>query len=138
VTDIEELKAWSGEPEREGETRYSVPTYSYMCTAYVRTVLRRALVLQCQENVWSGTEYVNAAREMTTSLSILPDVQVWRLTKTELMTIRTALEWRKGKRASGMADLCIGPDILRVWSQIESEVTRVLREVWHSEGKYWM
>jgi hypothetical protein len=138
VTNIEELKAWSGEPERESETRYSVPTYSYMCTAYVRTVLRRALALQCQENVWSGTEYVNAAREMTTSLSILPDVQVWRLTKTELMTIRTALEWRKGKRAAGSVDTCIGPDILRVWSWIEAEVTRVLREVWHSEGKYWM
>ncbi|MET9816859.1 hypothetical protein [Streptomyces sp. NPDC006355] len=138
MTNIEELKAWSGEPDRERETLYQVATFSYMCTAYTRTALRRALALQYREKVWSSTEYVNAARAMVTSLHTLPDVRVWRLTKTELLTIHIAFEWRRAKRKQGKADLCIGPDILARWSRIEDEVHRVLREIWHSEGKYWM
>lgn len=138
MTNIEELKAWSGGSENDGERRYPVATFSYMCTAYTRTALRRGLELQHIENVWQGTEYINAARGMVTSLHTLPDVRVWELTQTELMTIHIAFKWRKGKRAAGKADLCIGPDIIADWSRIENEVHRVLREIWHSEGKYWM
>jgi hypothetical protein len=135
---VEELKAWSAEHERTDETRYAVATYSYACTAYVRTALRRALEFQPRDNVWFGTEYVNTARGMVDGPGILPDVSVWRLTKLELMTISRALEWRRGKRAAGKVDVNVSPSILLEWESIENEVSRVLRDVWHSEGKYWM
>lgn len=138
MTDIGELTAWSGDHERDTEERYPVATFSYACTAHVRTVLRRGLAFQSQENVWTGTEYVNAARAMVGSLSILPDTKVWKLTETELKTIKRALEWRAAKRKAGKTDLMVGPDILAEWQQIEDEITRVLREVWHSRGLYWM
>lgn len=123
------------------DKRYRVATHSYACTAYVRTTLRRALALQPQENVWHGTEYVNTARGMAGVLGwseILPDEQTWELTKLELMTIHRALEWRRGKRKAGKVDQKIRPEIVAEWANIENEIARVLREVWHSEGKYWM
>lgn len=142
MTIIGELQQWAGDGENSEEPRYPVATYSYTCTAYVRTVLRRALALQGHENVWSGTEYVNAARTMVGQCGgpsfALPDVRVWKLTKLELMTIHRALEWRRGKRAAGRVDLTIGSHILSEWEQVENEIHSVLREVWHSEGKYWV
>jgi Iap family predicted aminopeptidase len=64
----------------------------------------------------------------------LPDEQTWELTKHELMTIHRALEWREGK-----AVYLRHSQLLRdEWSHITNEIKRVLREVWHSEGKYWM
>lgn len=138
MTAIGELQQWAGDGENGEEPRYSVATYGYCCTAYVRTVLRRALALQDQESVWARTEYVNAARAMTVDLSILPDVQVWKLTETELETIHRALEWRRGKRAAGRVDLTIGSSILADWERIENEIARVLRGIWYSRGLYWM
>lgn len=142
MTLIGELQQWAGEGENGKEQRYPVATYSYCCTAYVRTVLRRALALQSEENVWAGTEYVNAARAMVGEFGgpsfALPDVQVWKLTETELKTIHRALEWRRGKRAADKADLTIGPSILADWERIENEIYRVLRKIWHSRGLYWM
>lgn len=119
-------------------TRYRVATYSYACTAYVRTTLRRALELQNRDNVWSGTESVNAARGMVAGSGVLPDTQVWRLTETELMTIHLAIQWRKGMRRSLRADTRVRGSVIEEWSRIEDEILRVLREVWHSQGKYWM
>lgn len=118
--------------------RYRVATYSYACSAYVRTTLRRALELQSRDRVWAGSEYINAARGMVTGLSTLPDESVWELTKTELMTIHRALEWRRSKRAFGIVDQGIRPVILAEWEQVENEIYRVLRSIWHNEGKYWM
>jgi hypothetical protein len=120
------------------ETRYAVATYSYACTAYVRTTLRRALALQPTDNVWAGTEYVNTARGMVGhtgwATETLPDEQTWSLTKHELMTIRRALEWREGKSA-----YLSNSQLLRdEWSNITNEINRVCREIWHSEGKYWV
>lgn len=116
------------------EKRYTVATYSYACTAYVRTTLRRALELQSTQNVWSGTDYVNTGRSLV-SLSKLPDEQTWELSKLELMTIHLALEWRKAKR---MGTRVTRISVEKEWANIENEIYRVLREVWHSEGKYWM
>lgn len=119
------------------DKRYRVATYSYACTAYVRTTLRRALALQSTDNVWVGTEYVNTARGMVGVLGwseILPDEQTWELTKLELMTIRRALEWRESKSV-----YLHNSQILRdEWANITNEISRVLRDIWHSEGKYWM
>ncbi|MFD5308326.1 hypothetical protein [Streptomyces ardesiacus] len=124
------------------EQTYHVATYSYACTAYVRTTLRRALALQSRDNVWVGTEYVNAARGMVGPLGgpseYIPDTQVWELTRTEIMTIHTALEWRKGKRDADKADTHVRHVIRAEWSFIEAEIARVARDIWHSEGKYWM
>lgn len=119
------------------EKRYTVATYSYACTAYVRSTLRRALELQSTHNVWTGTDYINTARSLV-SLSKLPDEQTWELTKLELHTIYAALSWRYANRSVGTADLSTSPEIEAEWSHIEDEIYRVLREVWHSEGKYWM
>lgn len=118
--------------------RYPVDTYTYACTAYVRTTLRRGLALQPQENVWAGTEFVNAARGMVAGPDMLPDEHTWELTKTELTTIHRALEWRQARRKAGKADVSTRHEILTEWSFIEAGIRKVLREVWHSEGKYWM
>jgi len=138
VTNIEELKQWQGDRENSGDTLYSVATYAFTCTAHVRTTLRRALELQPVQKVWQGDEYANCARAMVTDLSILPDVEVWRLTKFELLTIHRALDWRKAKREAGMVDLYIPESVRRLWARIEDEIYQTLREIWHSEGKYWM
>ncbi|MFJ3084352.1 hypothetical protein ACIPJG_31990 [Streptomyces halstedii] len=122
----------------ETEQKYTVATYSYTCTAYVRTTLRRALELQSTHNVWAGTKYVNAAQGMLGNFwsDILPDEQTWELTKLELMTIHRALEWRKGRR--GFSDTDRDEKLYPEWDNIADEIYRALREVWHSEGKYWM
>jgi hypothetical protein len=93
--------------------------------------------LQSQENVWQGTEYVNTARAMvgvSGPSEFLPDTQTWELTKHELMTIKRALEWRESKPAY----LHHSQELRNEWSHITDEVNRVLRGIWHSEGKYWM
>ena len=120
------------------EQTYRVATYSHACTAYIRTTLRRALEFHGRDNVWHGTEYVNAALTMTTGPDILPDESVWDLSKTQLMTIHRALEYRQGKRKAGTADIGVSHVVLAEWSFIEAEITRVLRSIWHSEGRYWM
>lgn len=123
------------------EEKYTVATYSYACTAYVRTTLRRALALQSTHNVWAGTEYVNAANGMvglTGWCVLLPDETTWDLTKLELMTIHRALEWRNGRRMGGLTDPNTSLDIVMEWAQISDEIYRVLQSIWHSEGKYWM
>jgi len=59
---------------------------------------------------------------------------VWELTKLQLLTIHRALEWRESK-----SSYLSNSQLLRdEWSNITDEINRVLREVWHSEGKYWM
>lgn len=119
------------------DKRYTVATYSYACTAYVRTTLRRALALQSTDNVWSGTEYVNTARGMVGATGwseILPDEQTWELTKLEIMTIHRALEWRESRPAYLRSSQLIRDH----WKNITNEITRVLRSIWHSEGRYWM
>ncbi|MFE8916891.1 hypothetical protein [Streptomyces globisporus] len=121
----------------ETEQKYRVATYSYACTAYVRSTLRRALELQSTQNVWTGTDYINTARSLV-SLSKLPDEQTWELTKLELQTIYKAIAWRRARRSSGETDRNTSLAIEAEWSHIEDEIFRVLREVWHSEGKYWM
>lgn len=123
------------------EQTYRVATYSYACTAYVRTTLRRALELQSRDNIWAGTEYINAARGMvlnTYTTTRLPDESVWELTRLELMTIHRALEWRRAKRDAGTADKRVRHVIRSEWSFIEAEIARVVRAIWHAEGKYWM
>jgi hypothetical protein len=70
--------------------------------------------------------------------NFLPDEQAWELSKLELMTIHRALEWRKAKRAAHRTDISVRHVIKAEWSFIEAEIARVLRAVWHAEGKYWM
>lgn len=121
----------------ETDQQYKVATYSYACTAYVRTTLRRALALQSTHNVWAGSDNVNAANGMMWGWSdILPDETTWELTKLELMTIHRALEWRKGRR--GFNDTGRDEKLYGEWDQIADEIYRVLQGIWHSEGKYWM
>lgn len=120
------------------DQKYKVATHSYVCTAYVRTTLRRALEMQPTHNVWAGTEYVNTARGMMGIgwSDILPDETTWELTKLELMTVHRALEWRKGRR--GFSDTDRDAKLYGEWDQIGDEINRVLTGIWHSEGKYWM
>ena len=119
------------------DKRYTIDTYSYACTAYVRSTLRRALELQPRDNVWASTEYVNTARGLvgpTGWSEYLPDERTWELTKLELMTIHRALEWRENKPS-----YLHSSQLLRdAWSNISEEITGVLRDIWHSEAKHWM
>jgi len=134
----EEVMRALKEHKGTADTRYTVATYSYACTAYVRTTLRRALELQSTHNVWAGSEYVNAAKAMVPNTYVtckLPDETTWELTKLELMTIHLALEWRKAKR---MGTRVTPITLVREWAHIEEEIYRVLKGIWHSEGKYWM
>jgi hypothetical protein len=137
VDNIEELKQWSGN-EDDGEKRHDVATFNETCTAYVRTILRRALELNNLQHVWTGTEFINAAVRMTRSPSVLPDVPVWRLTEMEVKTIHRALEWHASKRRGGFVDTGLPTSILLMYARIELEVERVMRGIWHSQGKYWM
>ncbi|WP_371665970.1 hypothetical protein OG306_33115 [Streptomyces sp. NBC_01241] len=135
----EAMKALEGDRAMDEETRYTVATYSYACTAYVRTTLRRALELQGTQNVWAGNG-ADVAQEMLGSewADILPDRTTWELTKLELMTTHRALEWRKGKRKAGETDHGISESTTEEWAHIEDEIYRVLQGIWHSEGKYWV
>lgn len=121
--------------------KYIIPTYSYVCTAYVRSTLRRALELQSTHNVWADSDYVNSAQFMIgleTWERVLPDTQTWDLTRTELVTIRQALAWRRERRNAGQCDHSAKESLAFEWGRIEAEVNQVLRGIWHSEGKYWM
>ncbi|MEU9258967.1 hypothetical protein AB0D68_10820 [Streptomyces sp. NPDC048212] len=123
------------------EQKYTVATYSYVCTAYVRSTLRRALELQSTHNVWTGSEYVNSAAAMVPNTYVtckLPDEQTWELTKLELMTIHRALGWRENRRWSEETDLTVPAVVVAEWGGIQDEIYRVLQGIWHSEGKYWM
>jgi len=121
------------------EKRYSVATHTKACAAFVRTTLRRALASQYRDNVWHGTEYVNTARTLAGNVgappsAFLPDEPVWELTKHELATIHRALEWRQSRPSYKN----YAPELRAEWSRISDEITRVLRDIWHSEGRYWL
>lgn len=121
----------------ETERKHTVATYSYACTAYVRTTLRRALELQSTHSVWADAEYVNAARAMVPNTYVttrLPDATTWELSELELSTIHRALQWRKEFRGTDQRY----ENLYQEWGFIEEEIYRVLQGIWHSEGKHWM
>lgn len=109
------------------ERRYAVRTSTVSQCAYVRTTVRRALELQAQYNIWTGTEYVNAAREL--AAEGLPDVPVWNLTKTELRTLARAIESRRARRNAGRCDVTTSETVLADWHEIEEAILRKHRTV---------
>jgi hypothetical protein len=102
---------------------------------YLRSTLKRALELQATQNVWSGAENINNAVEMAYG-DELPDSGRWLLTRSQLRTLKIAIEWRRAKRAS--SDREIAPDILEHWTEIEDQVIEAYRAACHAEGLYWV
>ncbi|ARF73793.1 hypothetical protein B7C62_17105 [Kitasatospora albolonga] len=86
---------------------------------YLRCTLKRALALQSAHNVWSGTEHIENAVSMAYG-DQLPDFGRWELTRSQLRTLKIAIEWRRATRAA--SDQKTAPDILERWTQIEDEV----------------
>ncbi|MCX4554153.1 hypothetical protein [Streptomyces sp. NBC_01500] len=122
-----------------------------MSRAFVRTSLRGALELHHRYNIWTGTEYVNAARAMSSkgspdllseyvnaaramsgkdSPDLLSDDDVWELDKVQMLTIKRALDWRMSTMEDNPNAEC--------YELIRDEINGQLRALYHSEGKYWM
>lgn len=60
----------------------------------------------------------------------------WHLDRSQLRTLKIAIEWRRAKRdASGQTT---APDILEHWKEIEDEVIEAYRGACHEEGLYWI
>ncbi|MBD0739821.1 hypothetical protein [Streptomyces sp. CBMA29] len=106
------------------ERRYAVRTFSVSQRAYVRTTLRRALELQPQYNIWAGSEYVYAARELVADGGRLSDEPVWNLTKTELRAVARAIESRRARRIAGRCDVAASETALTDWHGIEEAILR--------------
>ncbi|MCH0566925.1 hypothetical protein I3F54_27715 [Streptomyces sp. MUM 2J] len=66
----------------------------------------------------------------------LPDSGRWELTRSQLRTLKIAIEWRRAKRAA--SDKTTAPDILKRWTQIEDEVIAAYRAVSNEAGLYWI
>ncbi|MFE4514787.1 hypothetical protein ACFRMQ_11435 [Kitasatospora sp. NPDC056783] len=79
-------------PLREGEQTWVVLVDNTCQAPYVRNTLRRALAKI--EPTWSSSDYVSAARWLASNL---PDDGPWYLTRTELHTIRIAVERRRSR-----------------------------------------
>ncbi|MFJ9889482.1 hypothetical protein ACIQRW_26990 [Streptomyces sp. NPDC091287] len=102
---------------------------------HLRCTLKRALALQTAHNVWSGTEHINSAVAMAYG-DQLPDSGRWELTRSQLRTLKIAIEWRRATRAA--SDKKTAPDILEHWTKIEDEVIAAYRAVSNEAGLYWI
>ncbi|MGW2840621.1 hypothetical protein ACWCWD_22860 [Streptomyces sp. NPDC001493] len=102
---------------------------------YLRCTLKRALALQSAHNVWSGTEHINNAVAMAYG-DQLPDSRRWELTRSQLRTLKIAIEWRRATRAA--SDKTTAPEILERWMRIEDEVMGAYRATSNETGSYWM
>ncbi|MFB6533114.1 hypothetical protein ACFCY8_13410 [Streptomyces noursei] len=102
---------------------------------HLRCTLKRALALQATQNVWSSAEHINNAVAMAYA-DQLPDSGRWELTRSQLRTLKIAIEWRRAKRAA--SDNKTAPDILERWTQIEDEVIAAYRAVSNEAGLYWI
>ena len=102
---------------------------------HLRCTLKRALALQDTQNVWSSTEHINNARAMAYG-NQLPDSGRWQLTRSQLRTLKIAIEWRRAKRTT--SDKEIAPDILERWTEIEDEVIAAYRAAGNEAGLYWI
>ncbi|GAA2242218.1 hypothetical protein GCM10010232_31610 [Streptomyces amakusaensis] len=101
----------------------------------LRCTLKRALAAQPEQNVWSGTEHINNARAMAYGRD-LPDSGPWYLGRSQLCTLKIAIEWRRAKRAASQQKTA--PDILEHWTEIEDEVIAAYRDSCHAEGLHWI
>ncbi|OEV20727.1 hypothetical protein AN221_10965 [Streptomyces nanshensis] len=102
---------------------------------HLRCTLKRALALQATQNVWSSTEHINNAVAMAYG-DQLPDSGRWELTRSQIRTLKIAIEWRRTKRAA--SDKKTAPDVLEHWTQIEDEVIAAYRAVSNEAGLYWI
>ncbi|NDZ77024.1 hypothetical protein G3I19_00495 [Streptomyces sp. SID10853] len=102
---------------------------------HLRCTLKRALALQSTHIVWSGTEHINNAVGMAYG-NELPDSGRWELTRSQLRTLKIAIEWRRATRAA--SDKKTAPDILERWTRIEDEVIAAYRAVSNEAGLYWI
>lgn len=102
---------------------------------HLRCTLKRALALQATQNVWSGTENINNAVAMAYG-GELPDSGRWTLTRSQLRTLKIAIEWRRGKRAAHGQNPAA--DILEHWTEIEDQVIEAYRAASHTEGLHWI
>ncbi|MEU4199184.1 hypothetical protein AB0F64_04415 [Streptomyces sp. NPDC026294] len=101
---------------------------------HLRCILKRALALQATQNVWSGTEHINNAVEMAYG-NQLPGSGRWELTRSQLHTLKIAIEWRRVKRVS--SDKKTAADILKHWTAIEYEVLAAYA-VANEAGLHWI
>ncbi|MFF7166931.1 hypothetical protein ACFZBP_37060 [Streptomyces sp. NPDC008086] len=102
---------------------------------HLRCTLQRALALQAMQNVWSGTENINNAVAMAYG-NELPDSGSWLLTRSQLRTLKIAIEWRRVTRAA--RDRKAAPDIIEHWTEIEDQVIEAYRAASHAEGLHWI
>ncbi len=102
---------------------------------HLRCTLKRALALQATQNVWSSTEHINNAVEMTYG-DQLPDSGRWELTRSQLRTLKIAIEWRRARRSA--SDGRVAPHVLEHWAEIEEEVIVAYRAASHAEGIDWV
>ncbi|MFJ5882693.1 hypothetical protein [Kitasatospora cineracea] len=110
-------------PVQDGERTWYIEV-DHTCQApFLRSTLRRAL--NAAEPVWAGTEYVNAARHLSFNL---PDSGPWYLTRTELHTLRQALERRRagGSWGAGVTASCEALDAMaeRITAASEHAIRR--------------
>ncbi|MFJ2819404.1 hypothetical protein [Streptomyces sp. NPDC087294] len=102
---------------------------------HLRCTLKRALALQSTQNVWFGTENINNAVAMAYG-DQLPDFGRWELTRSQLRTLKIAIEWRRAKRADDGTGTA--PDIFEHWTEIEDEVIAAYRKASQEAGLYWI
>ncbi|MFF3015874.1 hypothetical protein [Streptomyces sp. NPDC057939] len=102
---------------------------------HLRCILKRALAVQPAQQVWSGAEHINNAGAMAYG-GELPDSGPWHLDRSQLCTLKIAIEWRRAKRQAHPQNTA--SDILEHWTEIEDEVIAAYRNSCHAEGLYWM
>jgi hypothetical protein len=102
---------------------------------HLRCILKRALALQVTQNIWSGTENINNAVAMAYG-NELPDSDRWFLTRSQLRTLKIAIEWRRAKRAA--SERKTASDTLDHWTEIENQVIEAYRAASHAEDLHWI
>ncbi|WP_344446106.1 hypothetical protein [Kitasatospora nipponensis] len=102
---------------------------------HLRCTLKRALAVQPEQRVWSGTEHINNAGSMAYG-GELPDSGPWHLDRSQLRTLKIAIEWRRAKREAHPRETA--PDILAHWTEIEDEVIAAYRDACHADGLHWI
>ncbi|MGW7292872.1 hypothetical protein ACWGIB_10855 [Streptomyces xiamenensis] len=97
---------------------------------HLRCTLKRALALQSTRPVWSEAEDVNNAVMMVHGVD-LPDSGRLFLTRSQLHTLKIAIEWRRENRAASNGRTA--PDILAQWKEIEDQIIETHQDASRAE-----
>ncbi|MGW9170167.1 hypothetical protein [Streptomyces decoyicus] len=103
---------------------------------YLRWVLSEALKRHGSDNIFIGTEHVNAACHMSRDLSISGEVP-WGLDKIQLRTLVIGLRWWDASTRKGYYNDRWPQALKELYGAVEKAVKDAYRAACHADGQTW-